>query len=93
MGVLPLFFLPLFFLVFASAPLTMFSLLYSCFVAALLVFLLPNKMDVQQGAAASVEGFSSSSSSVCFFFVMFSFSSLIYAGGGAVVDNGSRRFS
>ena len=35
------------FLVFASALLTMFSLLCNCFVAALLVFLLPNKMDVQ----------------------------------------------
>jgi len=51
------------FLVFAFALLTMFSLLCSGFMAALLVFLLPNKVVVQWGAAALVEGSSSSSSS------------------------------
>jgi hypothetical protein len=49
------------FLVFAFALLTMFSLLCSGFMAALLVFLLPNKVVVQWGAAALVEGSSSSS--------------------------------
>jgi len=47
MGVFSLFLLPLFFsifLVFSSALLTMFSLLCSGVMAALLVFLLPNKV-------------------------------------------------
>ena len=57
------------FLVFASALLTMFSLLYSGFMAALLVFLLPNKVVVQWGAVALVEG--SSSSSLCSFLFYF----------------------
>jgi hypothetical protein len=49
----------------------MFSLLCSGFMAALLVFLLPNKVVVQWGAVALVEG-SSSSSSLCSFFFLFS---------------------
>jgi hypothetical protein len=54
----------------------MFSLLCSGFMAALLVFLLPNKVVVPWGAAALVEGFSSSySSSMCSF--LFCFLSLL----------------
>jgi hypothetical protein len=48
----------------------MFSLLCSGFMAALLVFLLPNKVVVQWGAVALVEG-SSSSSSLCSFLFYF----------------------
>ena len=58
------------FLDFASALLIMFSLLCSGFMAALLVFLLPNKVVVQWGAVALVEG-SSSSSSLCSFLFYF----------------------
>jgi len=58
------------FLVFAFALLTMFSLLCSGFMATLLVFLLPNKVVVQWGAATLVEGSSSSSSSSSLFYFL-----------------------